>query len=233
MDSGRNRAQRLMALLQLCDSALPVGTFTFSGGLETAVATGAVRDVASLEAYVRALLRQSLYADGIVALHAHRAAVRRDFDAVAEADRFLWASKPGAEARQMAQRMGQKLADLCRRFFPSELLTRWGDEVVAGRLPGCYPVGQAVVFASVDLDEKALFCALRYGQLSMLLGAALRLMRLSHFETQQLLARLAREADADYQAVITLDLEDVATFAPMLEVRAAQHELGSARLFSN
>jgi urease accessory protein len=233
MDSGRNRAQRLMALLQLCDSALPVGTFTFSGGLETAVAAGCVCDVVSLERYVRALMRQSLYVDGIVALHAHRAAVRRDFSGVAEADRFLWASKPAAEARQMAQRMGQKLVDLCRRFFPSALLTRFSDEVAAGRLPGCYPVGQAVVFASVDLDEKALFCALRYGQLSMLLSAALRLMRLSHFETQQLLARLAGEADADYQSVITLDLEDVATFAPLLEVRAAQHELGAARLFSN
>jgi urease accessory protein len=67
----------------------------------------------------------------------------------------------------------------------------------------------------------------------MLLGAALRLMRISHYETQQLLARLAPEVEADYRAVLALEPDDVATFAPMLEVRAAQHELGRARLFSN
>jgi urease accessory protein len=222
-----------MTLLQLCDSALPVGTFTFSGGLETAVGAGIVRDEATLEGYVRLLLRQATHTDGLMALHAHRAALRGDYDGVAEADRFLWASKPAAEARLMTQRMGQKLLQLCRRFVTGELLTRYADAVAAGDLPGCYPVGQAVLFAASDLDEQSLFCALRYGQLTMLLGAALRLMRISHYETQQLLARLAPEVEADYRAVLALEPDDVATFAPMLEVRAAQHELGRARLFSN
>jgi urease accessory protein len=133
----------------------------------------------------------------------------------------------------MAQRMGAKLVDLCRRFVRSEVLSHWGDEVRAGRAPGCYAVGQAVLFAAAGLDEKALFCALRYGQLCQLLSAALRLMRVSHFETQQLLARFAAEVDEDYTALLPLELDDVATFAPMLEVRAAQHEVGTARLFSN
>ncbi len=233
LNTGSNRAHRLMRLLQLCDSALPVGAFTFSGGLETAVTCGCVHDVDTLEGYVRALLRQALATDGIVALQAHRAARREDFAGVAEADRFLWASKPHAEQRLMAQRMGQKLGQLCCRFMTTPLLQHWADEVTAQRLPGCFAVGQAVVFAAADLDEKTLFCAMRYGQLSMLLSAALRLMRVSHYDTQLLLARLGSEAEEDYHRIITMEYDDVASFAPMLEVRATRHECGKERLFSN
>ena len=43
----------LMRLLALTDSAFPVGTFSFSNGLETAADTGLVHDAATLEAFAR------------------------------------------------------------------------------------------------------------------------------------------------------------------------------------
>ena len=48
-----NEAHARLALLQLADSAFPIGLFAFSHGLETLIQDGAIRSVDSLEAHVR------------------------------------------------------------------------------------------------------------------------------------------------------------------------------------
>lgn len=63
---------RLMRLLEFSDSAFPVGTFSFSNGLETAAFEGIVYDAQTLEQYTRTALRQTIYSDAIAALIAFR-----------------------------------------------------------------------------------------------------------------------------------------------------------------
>ena len=53
----------LMHLFQLTDSACPVGTFSFSNGLESAAAEGLVYDAATLEAFVGEVVRLSAFTD--------------------------------------------------------------------------------------------------------------------------------------------------------------------------
>ncbi len=55
---------------------LPVGAFSFSGGLESAVQQGVVRDVATSREFVRTATDQAASGDGIALLAAHRAAPR-------------------------------------------------------------------------------------------------------------------------------------------------------------
>ncbi len=58
---------QLIRLLEFADSAFPVGTFSFSNGLETAAEEGLVHDAATLEAYTRDIVRQTARTDGIAA----------------------------------------------------------------------------------------------------------------------------------------------------------------------
>ena len=60
----------LMRVLQFGDSLLPVGAFSFSNGLESAVQLGIVRDPESLEQFVGSALRQAATSDGIAVLSA-------------------------------------------------------------------------------------------------------------------------------------------------------------------
>ena len=62
----------LARLLEFTDSAFPVGTFSFSNGLETAAETGLVHDAATLEEYTQDIVRQTAFTDGVAALHAYR-----------------------------------------------------------------------------------------------------------------------------------------------------------------
>lgn len=69
-----------MRLLQLSDSALPIGTFSFSNTLESAVEWGVVGDRESLQEYCSELLRVVALTDGVAALHALNACNRARYD---------------------------------------------------------------------------------------------------------------------------------------------------------
>ena len=61
--------RQIVHLLQLSDSALPVGAFSFSNTLESAIEWGVVSDAPSLEEFTRQVVRQSAFSDGVAALN--------------------------------------------------------------------------------------------------------------------------------------------------------------------
>lgn len=222
-----------MRLLQFTDSAFPVGTFSFSNGLETAAAEGLVHDAATLESYTCDLVRQAAFTDGIVALHAFRSYRTGHYAGVLEADRQAIRCKMNAEARRMTVRMGKKLAELSEHILFDGAVSRWLADIAAGRTPGTYPAAQGIVFAASGISERELFCAHQYGVANMVLSAALRCVRVSHYDTQRILFRLGEDADALYEQVRELDFDDMYAFVPQADILASLHEKGTQRMFMN
>lgn len=226
-------AATVMRLLQFTDSAFPVGTFSFSNGLETAAAEGLVHDAATLEAFTREIARQSAFTDGIAAIHARRAHESGSFAGLLEADRQVILCKMNEEARLMTRRMGKKLAELGLRMLHDTLLERWLDSIVEQATPGTYPAAQGIVFGAAGVDERGLFCSQQYGAANMVLSAALRCVRVSHYDTQRILFRLAEGMEELYREVASLDPEDMFTFTPQIDILASLHEKGTQRMFMN
>lgn len=224
---------RLMRLLEFSDSAFPVGTFSFSNGLETAAFEGLVHDAASLEQYTRTALEQTLYCDAIAALIAFRAAAVGDYETICEADRQIMLCKMNAEARLMLVRMGKKMAEICTQLGETLWINRWLEDIREGKTPGTYPVAQAVFFQQNGSTEEDLFTAIAYGAINMILNAALRCVKVSHYETQAILYRLCPEINQEYQVVKQLTFEDMNAFAPEMDIVASLHEKGKMRMFMN
>ena len=222
-----------MHLLQFTDSTFPVGTFSFSNGLETAGFEGLVHDKATLHEFTRSQALQAAFSDGVAAIHAHRAFLRGDYEAVAEADRMLMLFKMNAEARLMLQRMGKKLAELVSRLFDCDIITRWLDDIRSESVPGTYPVGQGLAYAAAGVDERALFAAHQYGVINMVLSAALRCVRVSHYDTQEILFELSKETGSLYEEASTMQLDEMNAFFPQLDIMASLHEKGQMRMFMN
>ncbi|MBD5539014.1 MAG: urease accessory protein UreF, partial [Desulfovibrio sp.] len=171
----------MFRLIQMTDSAFPVGTFSFSNGLETAAHLGLVHDAATLREYARSVAGQAAFSDGVAALLAFRAARKGDYDALCAADRDLLLFKMNDEARLMLCRMGKKFAELgLRRHGPESLFGRWLADIEAGSTPGTFPVAQGIAFALDGLGERELYVSHQYGVINMVLSAALRLVRVSH-----------------------------------------------------
>lgn len=223
----------VMRLLAFTDSAFPVGTFAFSGGLETAADLGIVHDEATLEEYVRDMARQAAFTDGIAALQAYRGCAAGDYDAVLRADGNAIRCKMNAEARLMTRRMGRKMAELSERIFSDRVLGCWVEDIRRGATPGTYPVAQAVVFAACGISERDMFCSHQYGVINMILGAALRLLRVSHYQTQRIMFRAGGGIAALYAEVRDMDFDDMCAFSPHADIVASLHEKGAKRMFMN
>lgn len=223
----------LMRVLQFGDSTLPVGAFAFSNALESALQTGVVSDVASLEGFVLAATRQAALLDGVALLHAHRAACTGDLEGVMAADRALLLRRIGEEQRLMSTRMGKKLAELGVRLSLPGLMLDWLIAIRAEETPGCFAVAHALTFAGQGLPEADAFAVHQYGVASMMLGAALRLMKIDHYDTQRLLYRINATVDDAYARSRTVALDEMAGFAPVFDVLVAHHVKAHIRMFMN
>lgn len=226
-------ASHLVRMLQFGDSMLPVGAFAFSGGLESAIQKRVVTDAGTLLAFTRTAVEQAARGDGIAVLVAHAAAVACDLDELARIDGFVYARKLSSENRAMSVRMGKKFTELGVEVTAAPLLLAWRERISAGGTPGCYPVALAANFAAQGLAARAAFVVHQYGVASMILGAALRLMKIGHVETQRMLYRLNSEIADSYDAASRSGLADMAGYAPLTEILAAVHVKAHVRLFMN
>lgn len=227
------RTTDLLRLLQFGDSAFPVGAFSFSNGLESGVQHGTVHDLDTLRQFVRTAVHQAATMDGIALLVAHRSAVESDLDGVKAADAALLRRKLNEEMRIMTTRMGRKLAELAVHMLDAKLLGQWLDQVRSGATPGTYPVALGIVFAALGLDDRQAFAAHQYGVAAMMLGAALRLMRVSYVDTQAVLLEINGTAEQAYQRIADASLNQMAGFAPLADILAASHVRAHVRMFMN
>jgi len=226
-------ATQLARMLQFGDSVFPIGGFAFSGGLESAIQKGVVKDPATLQGFTRTAVEQASRGDGIGLVRAHRAASAGDIEEVARIDALIYARKLSGETRTMSVRMGRKFTELGAHVTDSPALLDWRERVVNGATPGTYPVALAVNFAAQGLSAREAFVVHQYGVASTILGAALRLMRVSHMDTQPMLYALNADVDAAYATAAAATLDDMAGFAPLAEILAAVHVKAHVRLFMN
>ncbi|MDE7438713.1 MAG: urease accessory protein UreF [Muribaculaceae bacterium] len=223
----------LSRLLQFTDSTFPVGTFSFSNGLETASFENMVTNAETLKQLTWSQALQAAYSDGVAAIHAHRAFLRGDYDEIAVADNMLMLFKMNDEARLMLKRMGKKFAELAAKLFDDEIVIRWLKEIKDEKVPGTFPVAQGIAYAAAGVDEKALFCAHQYGVMNMVLSAALRCVKVSHYDTQKILFDLSEKVEELYGEASQMELKDMNAFFPELDILASLHEKGNMRMFMN
>jgi urease accessory protein len=224
---------RMLRILQFGDSLLPVGAFSFSNGLESAIQLGIVHDRQSLGDFVRVTVEQAATSDGIAVLSAFRAASTNSESEIDRADQAVFNRKLNEEMRTMTVRMGRKLAEMADRVIGPSTASLWLERIKANKTPGCYPVGQALVFASLGLTEQDAFAAHQYGLTSMLVNASLRLMKLHYLDAQSVLFDVNAHAEKDYARIVSKSLDDMCSFAPMIDVCAAAHIHAKVRMFMN
>jgi urease accessory protein len=223
----------LSRMLQFGDSMFPIGAFAFSSGLESAIQKGIVTNTATLRAYARTALEQAARGDGIALIVAHRAAKAGDIDTLARIDAQVYARKLSDEARTMSVRTGKKFTEMGVEMVGAPLLQAWRECIDKSVTPGCYPIALAINFAVQELPAKQAFVVHQYGVATTILGAALRLMKVSHIDTQKILYELTGSTAEMYEAAAAARLSDMAGFAPLTDILAAVHTRAHVRLFMN
>lgn len=67
----------------------------------------------------------------------------------------------------------------------------------------------------------------------MVLSAALRCVKVSHYDTQRILEKIANDVSNLYDEASQMELRDMNAFYPELDILASLHEKGNMRMFMN
>ena len=151
------------------------------------------------DAFARTAVEQAARGDGIALICAHRAAEAGDIDALVRIDEQVYARKLSDEMRTMSVRMGKKFTEMGVgddwRAAASAMARMHRDVHYPGMLSG----GTGGEFRGARLPAIQAFVVHQYGVATTILGAALRLMRISHVETQKILYELNGRVEAAYE----------------------------------
>ncbi|SFK63216.1 urease accessory protein [Halogranum rubrum] len=217
---------------QLADSFLPVGTYTASYGLEQFVESDVVDDVESLQTVLEDYLAQQIGpCDTVVLARAYDAAAEGDLDGVVRVDRRQESVTLTAEFRESSTKSGGQLLSLMAETESDEFLQTYRERVDDGDTPGNYAAVFGAVAARTEIPRESACLAQGYGFVVGLLGAAQRLMRIGHTDTQRILHEVKPVIVDVVEECASRPLDDLQSFAPMVDVMSMQHERAERRLF--
>jgi urease accessory protein len=225
---------RFLALLQLCDTALPIGAFALSNGLETYTQQGLIYDAATLQTWLETVLRHVVHGSHLlpVAL-AYRAASTADWGQLERLDQRLTAMKHARELRETSIRTGQNLLRLARQVWPGPALEHLRALQQQGKVAAHHALVLGVLGCALRWDERVIVEAAGYQWLSGIVSAALRLLPLGQRTGQQLLSTLLTSLPALATDIHQQGWDDLFSAAPEFDIRAMQHETLYSRLFQS
>jgi urease accessory protein len=221
-----------LALLQLCDTALPIGAYTFSNGLETYTQQGLIAEVTTLQEWLEAILHHTVRNNHLlpVAL-AHRATTARDWAQLERLDQHLTAMKHARELREASVKMGQGLLRLAVQVWPGPAVERLHGLYQQHRLVAHQALVLGVIGCQLGYEERIIIEAAGYQWLSSMISAALRLLPIGQLAGQQLLTALLPHLPVIADDIHQQSWDDLSSAAPEFDIRAMQHETLYSRLF--
>ncbi len=220
----------LYRLLAWLSPAYPIGAFSYSHGVETAVEEGFIKDRASLIAWLGTVLESGTGAvDGALFAAAWRAAQAKDwpaFDAIAErAAAWRGTLEMAWESRQQGGSFLSFMRNAWRHADLDAAHERLGGEIAL-------PVAVALAAAAHGIALEMALGGERHAFTANLISAAVRTVPLGQTDGQVALAALeASVVRTVHAAIAVADLDEVGSATPLLDWCSLSHETQYTRLF--
>jgi urease accessory protein len=217
---------RLMAWLS---PAYPVGSFSYSSGIEWAVEAGDATDPASLCRWLVCMVEEGgIFCDAVLLVHAHRAAAAGDECALRAVAELAAALAPSKERHLETTAQGRAFIETTRAAWPCPALDRLA---AAWNGPVAYPVAVGVAAAGHGIPLAVALPAYLQALVANLVSAAIRLVPLGQTDGQRLLASLEPVIAAAIGRALATPLEEIGGAAFRADLASMHHETQHTRLF--
>ncbi len=232
---GRGMLTNTEALLRLqswLSPAFPTGAFSYSHGLETAIADGLVTDADGLEAWLSGILRYGAgRSDAWLLTDTFEAVRERSSNRLMEAAELGMALSGAAELSLEARSQGMAFFATVRAVWPAPGLDWATDTLMRAELPATLPVATGIAGAAHGIPMDALVALYLNAFAANLVSAGVRLIPLGQTDGQRVTAAL--EPVVAEAATRSLEREEPepANATVMVDICAMLHETQYTRLF--
>ncbi len=215
----------LLALLQLCDSALPIGGYSHSWGFETWVQRETLKTAKEVEGAIRTLLLTSMAPqEGIACALAYQYSQADIFEDFQRLNQYLTASRWTVETSRASIALGQRLKNLAINLD-------WSARFPEGQHHHAAVFGWLAYTLGISAHEAV--AGYLFSSANSLVSACVRLIPLGHTDGQKILLALQETIQQQTILCLNAELEDLGGFAPLQEWACEEHRTLYSRLFQS
>ena len=219
-------ARQGLRLMQLSSSSLPVGSFTWSQGLEWAVETGWVTDAEAFKNWQTLQMEQSFFCvDLPLFARLYRACEEGDLAAAKRWTSYLLACRETRELREEERNRGAAFTRLIKSWEP-DCPPLWQPLFMQSQLSGMAWLG---VRWRISAHELAL--SRGYSWIESAVMAGVKLVPFGQQAAQQLIIELSDHFAAGFEQAFLRDDEALGAATPLSAIASARHETQYSRLF--
>jgi urease accessory protein len=222
-----------ISILQLSDSFFPTGMYATSSGLEALFYSKKIKDVNELRDLIKVYVEHQIGPTDCTALgNSYEYAKRADLKRLIEADQTIFSMKLIQEIRETSTRSGTQLLR-CMSYFitDNELLNKYQEAIKNRQASGVYPVALAVASSILNIPKRKAGLMMIYAFSVSIVGAALRLGMLQHFDGQKIIHELKPNILETVNNNIDRPLMSMWQFAPGIDIVQIAHERMASKMF--
>ena len=221
-------AASLLQLIWLASPALPVGGFSYSEGLETAVERAGIATESIAIDWLSDQLGLGVARSDLPVIAQAVAAWRADdLLRIRQLNDWVLQTRETSELRAQTEQMGRSLVEWLRNHDG----TNAAQVAACAQLPPTYPVAFALAASQTGAGVRDCLLAYAFGWAENMVQAALKSVPLGQSAGQRILARLSRDIPAAVESAMALGDDERQSFSPMLAILSSQHEIQYSRLF--
>ncbi|KQQ36174.1 urease accessory protein UreF [Duganella sp. Leaf126] len=222
-------ASALLNLLQFASPALPIGAYSYSQGLEAALAAGIVHDAASARTWILRQLHEVVAQwEAPVTWRLMHAWAGRDWQAVDDwSERFI-ASRDSAEFRAETIQMGYSLS---RLLVELDLLDADAQAQLQRAPEVALPTAYACAVAALHIPHEAALLAMLFAWAENQVLVCVKSVPLGQVAGQRMLLSLRDEIAAAARHAQTVADGEMSNWAPGLSLLSMRHEVQYSRLY--
>lgn len=219
----------LFRLMTWLSPSFPVGSFSYSSGIEWAVEAGDITSMITLQEWLAAMLLDGAgFCDGTLLCHAYRAAAADDGKTLNDVAELAAAFVPSRERHLETTAQGRAFVEIARSAWNCDTLSLLASHVTG---PVTYPIAVGVTAAGHRLPLGLTLHAFLHATTSNWISAGVRLIPLGQTDSQRALAALEPVIAATAEKSIEASLDDLGSATFRADLASMRHETQYTRLF--
>ena len=223
---------QLLNILQVCDSAFPIGSFNHSYGMETYLRENVICDAHTFNRWLTMFFEnQYLYNEGLAVKLVYEILEKNEKNDIWNIDKLLTVQNVAMESREGAKLIAYRKLDIVLELFDVDLLKEYKRRVEENLSYGNPAIIFAILMYYLNVKKDVAIVAYGYSVASTLVQSAVRAIPLGQKDGQRILQNSLSTLENVGEEINKLSMDDLGYNIPGFEISQMNHEILTFRLF--